>query len=214
MKHRKLLPHTLGLILITLLLIGCGTTTTTPTPVPPKASATLASTPVVTPSQPAATSIVEATIPVNLSQPIVLMDDQIKLTVSTIGHVVGEGAYIQPAHQSTQHLLQLTVSVENLTNQQLWFGPDPNSLEEEGQAQTNYKLLEQAAGVQSTRFVSLKDATASVLKVGGVEGPGQNSWGYGAFAVQPGSTIQVAVAFVVPNQATQLTAALITASIT
>lgn len=110
-------------------------------------------------------------------------------------------------------MLQLTVSVENLTSEQLWFGPDPNSLEEEGQARTNYKLLEQAIGVQTTRFVSLKDATGTALKVGGVKGPGQNSWGYGAYVIQPGSSIEVGVAFVVPDQTTQFTAALITVSI-
>jgi hypothetical protein len=140
------------------------------------------------------------------------VDNQIKLTVTGVGPVEGEGAYIQPAHQKTSHLLQVTASVENLTQQQFWFGPDPNSLEEQGQAQTNYKLFQKALGIPSSRFLSLKDK-GTELKVGGDESRGQlSSWGYGAFALQPGSLLEVKVAFVVPNQATQLTASLITVS--
>lgn len=204
MQYRKSLLYVVALISMTLLLIGCSTATTptaTRTPAPTKATPT--------PVQPTATSIAEATIPVQLTNPVTLMDQQIKLTVLATGAVVGDGAYIQPAHQSTERLLQLTVSIENLTDQQLWFAPDPNTLEEQGQSQTDYKLLAEATGVQTARFIAL-EAVGVALKVGGVKGPGQTSWGYGAYAVQVGSSIQMAVAFVVPDQATQLTATLIT----
>lgn len=212
MQYRKSLLYVVALISMTLLLIGCSTattttTTTTTTSTPTSAPAKATSTPVL----PTATSVVEAPIPVQLTNPVTLMDQQIKLTVLATGAVVGDGAYIQPAHQSTERLLQLTVSIENLTGQQLWFGPDPNTLEEQGQAQTNYKLLTEGVGVQTARFVALK-AAGTALKVGGVKGPGQNSWGYGGYAVQAGSSIQMAIAFVVPDQATQLTATLITVS--
>lgn len=214
MKYRKSLLYMAALILMALLLIGCSTatTTSTPTPVPAKATSTPTSAPASTPTPAQSTATpVEATIPVQLTNPVTLMDQQIKLTVLATGAVVGDGAYIQPAHQGTERLLQLTVSIENLTGQQLWFGPDPNTLEEQGQAQTDYKLLTEATGVQTARFVALK-ATGTALKVGGVKGPDQNAWSYGAYAVQAGSSIQMAVAFVVPDQATQLTATLITVS--
>ena len=218
MQYQKTLLYLVALISMALLLIGCSTattttTTSTPTSAQVKATSTatgvLASTP--TPEQPSVTPVVEATIPVQLAQPVTLVDQQIKLTVLASGSAVGNGAYIQPAHQSTERLLQLTVSIENLTGQQIWFGPNPGTLEEQGQAQTNYRLLAEATGVQTARFIALK-VTGITLKVGGVKGPGQNSWGYGAYSVQPGSSIQMAIAFAVPIQATQLTATLITVS--
>lgn len=218
MKHRKSFLLMIGMLLALLLLAGCGAAVTTPTPtrapVRPTTTPTLALTPPSTPTpiSPAVTPTLEAPLSVNLARPLVLRDNQVKLTVTAVGPVVGEGAYIQPARQNTYHLLQLTLSVENVTNEKLWFGPDPNSLEDQGQGRTNLKLLLQAIGVQSTRFLLLKDQTGTALNVGGVEGLGQNSWGYGVSAIQPGSTIEVKVAFVVPNQATQLTATLITVS--
>ena len=218
MKHRKSFLQMIGMMVVLLQLAACGAATTTPTltrtPVPPTTTHTLALTPPATstPISPAVTPTLEALLSVNLAHPLVLRDNQVKLTMIAVGPVVGEGAYIQPAHQNMYRLLQVTVSAENLTNEQFWFGPAPNPLEEEGQAQTNYKLLQQAIGIQSSRFLSLKDDKGTELKVGGDKGPGQDSWGYGAFAIQPGSTVQVEVAFVVPSQATQLTASLIVVS--
>src|SRR5947209_17147411 len=106
MKHAKWFLQTIGVMLALVLLAGCGDALTTPIPKPTPVRPTTTPTRALTsPSTPtsisnAITPTLEAPFSVNLAHPLVLRDNQVRLTVTAVGPVVGKGAYIQPAHQN------------------------------------------------------------------------------------------------------------------
>lgn len=186
--------------------------TTTPTPAPPTPTP---EPPAATPTLAPTISSSRAVVPVKLEHPIVLMDDYLKITVSTITNlgdqvsgragVNAEKISIRPGYKDTHDLLALAVLVEKMTDQEWGFGTlcfDSDTVAQIGWAGQGCLSMED----ESSRRLDCAGAGYSAP----LAAPSDVFWHSGFFLpVESGSTEEMYLAFVVPNELEQLTLALV-----
>ena len=176
------------------------TPTYTSTPMPTSVPATVTPAFVSLPSS-------NALVSVMLENPVVLMDDYLKITVNDIinlgNQVVGRSGSgtlsIKPEFSDTHYFLVMTVLVEKITDQDWGFGThcfDSSTISQIGWA--------------GEGCLSMKDSSDGILECAGagysdpLEDPSDVFWQQGMFLpVDNEDTVEIYLTFVVPNDLEQ-----------